>query len=338
MYILGVILFVVFVIILPCITMNIYNKTFGERCEVREYEAYKAEQFENLELQPCSFNSNKGLRLSAYKYSKKGITPKGVFVFVHGLCGGHRNYLDVCNYFASNGYLVFTYDATGNGESEGTKVGGFAQGLADLDYALNFVKEQPEYKGLPIFLMGHSWGGYCVGNILNFHPDVKAVVSVSGFDTSAALLRQYSEVHMGKAVTLLMPYVSLYERICWGKYATVSACQGFANSKAKVMIIHSTDDPTVFTENGYGRYYEKFASDDRFVFKLYNDRGHTFPVNSDKSRAYRLAYREKYFKAVEEGGEAAGKEYLDTYTDRTGCMELDEALMTEILELFSHAI
>ena len=34
------------------------------------------------------------------------------------------------------------------------------------------------------------------------------------------------------------------------------------------MVIHSTDDPTVFAEIGYDRYYEKFANDDRFVTAL----------------------------------------------------------------------
>lgn len=330
-------LFIVFVVVFPIITIVIYNGQFGSRCEVREYEAYRVEQFPGLEVENCSFLSNKGNRLAGFKYKRNGQVQRGVLVFVHGLCGGHRNYIDVCNYFALNGYYVFAYDATGNGASEGKKVGAFAQGLADLDCALNFVKAQPEYTGLPIMLMGHSWGGYCVGNILNFHPDVKAVVSVSGFDSSVALLRQYSEVHMGKAVSLLIPYVSLYERICWGKYAKTSACEGFANSNARVMIIHSSDDATVHTENGYGRYYEKFGNNERFVFKLYEDRGHAYPVNSDKSRAYRTKLKLDYFKVLEEQGEAGAKEYLETITDRTGCMELDEALMEEILELFDKA-
>ncbi len=63
------------------------------------------------------------------------------------------------------------------------------------------IMELPTYLARRPF----GWGGYCVGNILNFHPDVMAVVSVSGFDSSAALLKQYCKEHMGKAVALLMP-------------------------------------------------------------------------------------------------------------------------------------
>ena len=338
MQILIGVLAVVFLIVFPIITIAIYNGEFGHRYEERRYESYRVENFEGLQVEHCSIVANKGHRLAGYKYSKAGQTPKALFVMVHGLCGSHKNYMDLCDFFASNGYAVFSYDATGNGESEGSKVGGFAQGLADLDYVLNYVKGLPEYKGLPIVLMGHSWGAFCVGNILNFHPDIKAVVAVSGFDTSVALLEQYAEVNMGKAVTLLMPYIRLYERICWGRYATTSACAGFANSRAKVMVIHSTDDPTVFPRVGYDRYYERFAGEERFVFKMYTDRGHSYPVNSDEGRACRTKIKEGYFKAVEEGGETAGEAYIQSHMDRAECKKLDEPLMQEILKMFESVI
>ena len=329
---------VVFLVVFPIVTIVIYNGEFGHRYEERRYESYRVENFKGLQVERCSIVANKGHRLAGRKYSRAGQTPKALFVMVHGLCGSHKNYLDICNFFASNGYAVFSYDATGNGESEGKKVGGFAQGLADLDYVLNYVKALPEYQGLPIVLMGHSWGGFCATNILNFHPDIKAVVSVSGFDTSAALLEQYTEVHMGKAVTLLMPYIKLYERLCWGKYAKTSACAGFTNSQAKVMVIHSTDDPTVFPRVGYDRYYERFAKDDRFVFKLYTDRGHSYPVNSDEGRACRTKIKEGYFAAVKEAGEAAGEAYIQSHMEREGCMLLDEPLMQEILVMYESAM
>ena len=332
------ILAIIFLVVFPIITLVIYNGEFGHRYEERRYESYRVENFKGLQVERCSIVANKGHRLAGYKYSKEGKCPKALVVVVHGMCGSHKNYLDICNYFVSNDYAVFSYDATGSGESEGKKVGGFAQGLADLDYALNYVKTLPEYAGLPIMLMGHSWGAFCVTNILNFHPDIKAVVSVSGFDTSAALLEQYTEVNIGKAATLLMPYIKLYERICWGKYATTSACQGFVNSRAKVMVIHSTDDPTVFPRVGYDRYCERFAGDDRFVFKLYTDRGHSYPVNSDAGHACRTKIKEGYFAVVKEKGEAAGEAYIQTHMEREGCMELDEPLMKEVLALYESAM
>lgn len=57
------------------------------------------------------------------------------------------------------GYDVFAYDATGNDESEGNSVKGVPQFLIDLDYAIQFVKQTPDFDGSPIVLFGHSLGG-----------------------------------------------------------------------------------------------------------------------------------------------------------------------------------
>ena len=93
-----------------------------------------------------------------------------------------------------------------------------------------------------------------------------------------------------------------------------------------------------FVAAGHGQADKKFANDDRFIFKMYSDRGHSYPVNSDAGRACRTQIKEGYFKAVKEGGEAAGEAYIQSHMDREGCMQLDEPLMQEILEMFDQAI
>ncbi len=95
---------------------------------------------------------------------------------------------------------------------------------------------------------------------------------------------------------------------------------------------------TVFSSSGYDCYYEKFANDDRFIFKMYSDRGHSYPVNSDEGRACRTKIKEGYFKAVEEGGEEAGEIYIQNHMEREGCMKLDEPLMKEIESMFESVL
>ena len=99
--------------------------------------------------------------------------------------GGHNSYIDCANYFAHHGYWVFAYDATGNDESEGEGVGGLPQGVIDLDYAITFVEGSGNFPNLPIVLFGHSWGGYIVCSVLSYHPEVKAVIACSGFNSSS---------------------------------------------------------------------------------------------------------------------------------------------------------
>ncbi|GFI19069.1 hypothetical protein IMSAGC009_04249 [Lachnospiraceae bacterium] len=95
--------------------------------------------------------------------------------------GGHNSYMDCVNYFACHGYYVFSYDATGNDESEGEGVGGLPQGVIDLDYAITFVEESGKFPSLPIVLFGHSWGGYSVSSVLTYPPRSKSRYSVFGF-------------------------------------------------------------------------------------------------------------------------------------------------------------
>ena len=130
---------VFFLVIMPALTVMVYKDNFGERFETAEWMAYSVSEFDGLRVEECTFPSNNGQRLAGYQYSKEDQAVKGVLVIAHGLGGGgHNTYMDIADYFTSNGYLVFAYDATGNDKSEGDSVEGLPQGIIDLDYALRY--------------------------------------------------------------------------------------------------------------------------------------------------------------------------------------------------------
>ncbi len=234
--------------------------------------------FDGLQAEECSFVSNKGQRLAGVKYSGGEAEPKGVVVFAHGFgAGGQNGYMNVFARLVKHGYAVFAYDATANDASEGDTIGGLPQGVADLDYAVQYVKQQPEYAGLPVFLMGYSWGAYSVGNVLNFHPDVQGAVILAGFDESSELCVTEFSGTLGKygwAAKLLQPCVAFYEWTQFGKYSTVSALSGFRKSDAAVMVVHGGRDTTVPPAIGYEKFYKKYGDDPRFTFVYKEKRGH----------------------------------------------------------------
>ncbi len=329
-----------FLILMPVLTVIVYNDNFGERFETAEWMAYSVSDFEGLEVTECTFPSDNGQLLAGYQYSKKDQQNKGVIVIAHGFGGGgHNTYMDVADYFTSNGYLVFAYDATGNDKSEGDSVEGLPQGVIDLDFALRYVKQADEYKDLLIMLFGHSWGGYCVGSVLNCHADVKAAVLVAGFDSSADLFEQQGESMIGSGIKLFMPYFSLYERLKFGKYAACSAIDGFADSDAGIMVICSKEDTTVLPENGYEKFYNVYGDDSRFCFIEYEDRGHGDIYYSDAAREYKEQLNRDYTAYVEaNGGEYnAGikAEFMEKYLDKSKCYEFDLNLMQQILEFYN---
>lgn len=264
--------------------LDMYRERFDRRYQGNPADAHSLEEFDHLRSEKCMFCSDRRQQLIGYWYTHTGQTIQAVLVLAHGLCGGHRFYLDLCDFFASHGFLVFAYDATANGESEGRAVGGFPQGVADLDHALRYVKAQERCRNLPIALFGHSWGGYAVGSVLEFQPDVQAVISVSGFDSSAVMLAQAAREHLGKLTDWLVPPLILRERRQWGRYASASAMKGFAKSGARVMIIHSDDDETVHMKSGYDRYHRVYAGNARFRFVKLSGRGHNHPLHENGIR------------------------------------------------------
>lgn len=253
----------------------VYESIFGGRFDLHEWDSTITAKYPGLQIELCQFTSDKGQKLAAAKYSKGLETTKGVIVLAHGYGGGgHFNYMDYVDWFTSHEYLVFAYDATGNDNSEGKGVGGLPQGVIDLDHALDFVEQQPEYAELPIMLFGHSWGGYSVGNVLNVHPEVNAVVVNAGFNSSADMIKQEGEKYVGKYADIFIPFVTLYERLKYGKYAGYSALKGFGNTDAGVMILHGGLDGTVLAENGYDLFFEKYGDSDRFEFLWFKLGGH----------------------------------------------------------------
>ena len=326
-------------IILPVTTVIVYESIFGERYETASWLEFSVEDYEGLQMERSDFQSE-DVTLAGYKYSKANQEVKGVVVIAHGLGGGgHNTYMPFIDYFASNGYYVFAYDARGNDNSGGDAVDGLPQGIICLDNALHHVVAIEEYQDLPVTLFGHSWGGYSVGNVLNMHPDIKAAVIIAGFNESEDLLEYQGQQMAGTGVHILMPYLKLYERIKFGKeFTAVSAIQGLEKTNAGIMVVHSKDDATVPTKYGYDKFYEAFGNSDRFEFVLYEDKGHDYLFYSEAAWAYREQLNADYKSYVEDNGREYSaetkEEFMNGYLDKKQCFEPDPILMKQILNIF----
>jgi len=326
-------------IILPVTTVIVYESIFGERYETASWLEFSVEDYDGLQMERSDFQSE-DVTLAGYKYSKANQEIKGVVIIAHGLGGGgHNTYIPFIDYFTSNGYYVFAYDARGNDNSGGDAVEGLPQGIICLDNALHHVVAIEEYQDLPITLFGHSWGGYSVGNVLNMHPDIKSAVIIAGFNESEDLLEYQGQQMAGAGVHILMPYLKLYERIKFGKeFTAVSALQGFEKTKAGIMVVHSKDDATVPTKYGYDKFYEAFGNSDRFEFVLYEDKGHDYLFYSEAAWAYREQLNADYKSYVEDNGREYSaetkEEFMNGYLDKKQCFEPDPVLMEQILNMF----
>jgi dipeptidyl aminopeptidase/acylaminoacyl peptidase len=327
-------------VILPLSTVIVYEGIFSMRFETKSYMKMEVSDFDGLQVERSDFESD--VTLAGYKYSREG-EKTGVVIIAHGYGdGGHNKFLPYISELTKQGLCVFSYDAQGNDGSEGRAVTGFPQGIIDLDNAISHVKEIEEYEGLPIMLFAHSWGAYSAGNVLNMHPEVSACVLVSGFNESEDMLAQYPRIALGKLVdVVLLPYVTLYERLKFGKeYANISAADGMKKTDAKILIVHSKDDTRVPIEFGYDIYIEEFENDARFEFLEYENKGHKELLYSETAVSYQKEIEKSYREYLSQEGKR------DTKKNRTEFMEKNlnpclyyapsEELLSKTIALFKN--
>lgn len=118
--------------------------------------------------------------------------PRAVVVIVHGLCEHQGRYDYVTARLNAQQINVYRFDHRGHGRSGGTKVfySKWTEISDDIDAIVDLAKEQ--CPGLPLFVVGHSMGGYATACYATRFPG-----KASGFVLSGALTR-YNNHLMGE--------------------------------------------------------------------------------------------------------------------------------------------
>lgn len=182
-------------------------------------------------------------------YIYKADEPKGFIIFRHGISSQHSEYLALICAMVDRGWNVFAYDAIGCGESDGNNVIGMAQSPLDVAAAVNYVRETGLNNSLPIVLWGHSWGGYGVAAALDLVPDVRACVTMSGYNAPVEIICEWSEKTIGPIAILQRPTLWLNNMLTFGADANRTALDGINKTESPVLVIHGTND-TVVTYDG----------------------------------------------------------------------------------------
>lgn len=131
------------------------------------------------------------------------VSPKAVFVLAHGMCEHSGRYGYLTARLNAAGYAVYRFDHRGHGKSEGKRVfyGKFDEIVGDTDAALNAART--DYPTLPVFLLGHSMGGYAASLYGIMYPG-----KVNGIILSGAITTNNSAI--GEAACAGKPAVEEY--------------------------------------------------------------------------------------------------------------------------------
>lgn len=238
-------LLALFCIASPIVVQALMNDTFA-RTEPPEAGLTSSILYEDIadryDREPVSFLSGEN-RLTGHLYCVDNAG--GLVVIAHGLGGGEGSYLPEMMWFADHGYQVLCYSNTGCWDSEGENSIGLNQSVLDLDAALTWVEGESRFDGVPVFLFGHSWGGYAVTAILHFDHDIAASASVAGFNEAIPMILEWGGGMMGPLVYLEYPFIWINQKLTFGGTLGLTAVDAINSTDTPVLILHGSGDTTV---------------------------------------------------------------------------------------------
>ncbi len=269
---------------------------------------------------------------------------RGLVVISHGIRDRAEGYFAEALAFVKQGFRVLLYDATGSGASYGRSQRGLPQSAIDLDRVLRWAEAQPQFESLPIYLYGHSWGGYAVCAVfcLGQHPRVRAVCSLSGFNAPCRMLLEgcaSASRALGRLFYLPMCMVQ-FTRYGTGMYRTAEKGMRLAED-VRFLILHAEHDEVIDSERAgiYG--VRKRFAPARVTYALIPGRKHLNAWLSERACAENEVYDARYRALA--GRFALGlsrekeKEFYAPIdrAERIALSETDDALFARIAHFFT---
>ncbi len=164
--------------------------------------------------------------------------PKAIIVIVHGLCEHLGRYDYVTEQLTARNFGVYRFDHRGHGKSEGKPIfyNDFNEMIDDVNFVVDLAKQA--HPTLPLFLIGHSMGGFAVSTFGMKYPD-----KVAGIVTSGAVTR----LNRAFPLPLDMPVDAYFpNELADGVCSDPAVVEAYVN------------DPLVAKEISFGLFYRLF--------------------------------------------------------------------------------
>lgn len=253
------------------------KKVYGRRFDGAPTLPYARARDFNIEEERFTFSSEKGWILSGSRYYKKGLKPKALVVFFHGLGDGRASYVRSICLLAKAGYLVYAYDNTGCMESEGNKIYSLEHTVIDQEYFFKWLENDPKAQGLRRYSVGHSWGGYGAAISSKKEYKIEKVIDIAGFNDPIDVISSKLPKNLG----LLKPILKVVSKSFCRKYACLKASDIMNESKAEFLYVQGEKDTDVTLSQGYESLKKNLNKNVKIEHLIKPNRGHS--VYKDKS-------------------------------------------------------
>jgi alpha-beta hydrolase superfamily lysophospholipase len=112
-----------------------------------------------------TFKDHDGIDIFTYKWAPDSGEVKACIQISHGLGEHAARYTGFAECFTGNGFVCYANDHRGHGRTAGVESrrgilgpGGWDSVVKDLKQLTDLIRN--EHPGVPVFLVGHSWGAY----------------------------------------------------------------------------------------------------------------------------------------------------------------------------------
>lgn len=286
------------------------------------------------------------LRLQGYFYPSPNA--KGMVVVCHGMRAGADDYIPFIEFFVQNGYAVFTYDCQGTYASEGNSTVGMCTPLVNLDHALTYIKNDKQLSGYPLFLFGHSWGGYAATAVLSIHKNIRGCAAVAPFNSGYTLFVEKGEQYSGPFSDMLRvdfpkEFLDAYQKLLFKDYTKYDAVKGINSTDVPVYIAHGNRDSVIgFSHQSVISHRDEIRKDNvTYYIGTDAQAGHNTILHSPRAVAYQDKVKKDLKRLKKEYNRELTREELAEFcngVDHALYSEVNIEMMQDILNMFNKAL
>ena len=285
-------------------------------------------------------------KLQGYFYPCSGA--KGMVVVCHGMHAGADDYIPFIEFFVQNGFAVFTYDCQGTYASEGDSTVGMCTPLVNLDHALTFIENDKQLSQYPLFLFGHSWGGYAATSVLSIHKNIRGCAAVAPFNSGYTLFVEKGEQYtspFGDMLRFDFPetFLNAYQTLLFKDYTKLNAVKGINSTDIPVYIAHGNRDLVISFNHQSVISHRNEIRRNNVTYYVGTDAqaGHNTILHSLRAVAYQQKVKEDLKRLKKEYDRELTREEQAEFcnrVDHTLYSEVNGEMMQEILHMFNKAL
>lgn len=221
-----------------------------------------------------------------------------LLVIAPGFTDGAEDYTTIALSFVELGYKVLSFDTTGSFESQGKSSVGFSQIVSDLDSVIEYTQTRADLRKLPLFLFGHSRGGYAAAMMCMYNHNITAIATVGAVNSPMEITMEWSKNYAGNFAYTGYPTLYAYQSMVFGKDIMNTTCAEALDLKdTPALIIHCRNDETVSITGASIYAHKDEVENENAEFMLYDkekNSGHTTLLYTPEANHYREQTLSRY--------------------------------------------